>query len=199
MTVKPMRTRLAVGVAAIAVLVPTSAVASTGVGIDVGRIAINAKLTPGGSYRLPAIGVRNPGTERASYRMGARPLEGATAPPDEWFSFSPRTFTLKPGETQPVRVRLTLPASANPDDYTTLVGAELVGGDAKGARVGAAAAARTTFTVEPANFLQARWLQLKRFVGDNAPWTWLVPALFAFGFAAWTVRRRFSFTVARRA
>ena len=92
---------------------------------------------------------------------------------------------------------LTLPANAEPNDYTALVGAQVAGGS--GVRVGAAAAARTTFTVEPANFLQARWLQLKRFFADNRPWTWLVPALLAFALATSLVRKRFRFTVARRA
>jgi hypothetical protein len=183
--------------ALVATLAPPIAAASKGVAIDVGRIAIDQKLTPGGSYRLPVIGVRNPGTERTTYRMGANAIEGAEAPPEDWFDFSPETFTLNPGETKPVQVRLTLPANAEPNDYLALVGAQIAPGN--GAQVGAAAAARTTFTVEPANLLQAGWLQLKRLFGDNQPWTWLVPALLTFAFATAVARKRFSFTVARRA
>jgi hypothetical protein len=193
----PRRAATAVAVAALAALAPATSAASQGVAVDVGGIAIDQKLTPGGGYRLPVIGVRNPGTERTTYRMGASAIEGAAAPPEQWFDFSPRTFTLKPGETKPVQVRLTLPANAEPNDYTALVGAQIASG--RGVRVGAAAAARTTFTVEPSNLLQARWLQLKRFFGDNRPWTWLAPSLLAFVLTTAFVRKRFSFTVVRRA
>jgi hypothetical protein len=193
----PRRAATAAAVAALAAFTPATSAASQGVAVDIGRIAIDQKLTPGGGYRLPVIGVRNPGTERTTYRMGASAIQGAEAPPEGWFDFSPRTFTLKPGETKPVRVRLTLPANAEPNEYTALVGAQIAGG--RGVRVGAAAAARTTFTVEPANFLQARWLELKRFFGDNRPWTWLAPALLAFAAASSFVRKRFRFSVARRA
>jgi hypothetical protein len=176
------------------------AAADRGVSLDLGRIEIEQRLTPGGSYRLPVFGVRNPGTEITSYRMGASAVESedAEAPPESWFEFEPRQLTLKPGETRPVQARLVLPTDADPGDYVALVGAQIVT-EGSGAQVGAAAAARTTFTVEPATTLQAWWLKLKTFLGDAAPWSWLVPALALLALLTFFVRKRFSLTVARRA
>jgi hypothetical protein len=186
-----------VAIVALSALAPATAAAARGVAVDLGRIEIEQKLTPGGSYRLPLFGVRNPGTERTTYRMAANPLQGVEAPPEDWFVFSPRTFTLEPGETIPVRVRITLPANARPDSYSALVGAQIAG-ERGGVQVGAAAAARTTFTVEPANLLQASWLQAKRFLGDHRPWIWLLPALLGSVLGLSFVRNRFRFTIARR-
>ena len=174
--------------------------ADTGVSIDVGKIAISQKLTPGGGYRLPTFGVRNPGTEPSSYRLRVTYLEGQAAkrPPDDWFHFAPPTLSLRPNETQPVQVRLVLPTGAAPGDYEALVGAEIASDD-PGARVGAAAAARVTFTVEPANILAAWWLKVRTVLSDGTPWTWLVPMVLVLGALTWQVRRRFTLSVGRRA
>lgn len=182
-----------------AALHASAALATKGVSVDLGRIAIEQRLTPGGSYRLPMLGVRNPGTELTSYRMGASAVasDGAEAPPEDWFEFSPRQLTLRPRETKPVRIRINLPTDAEPGDYIALVGAQIVS-QGGGAQVGAAAAARTTFTVEPASLLQAWWLKLKTFFGDHGPWSWLVPVLVAVAILVRIFGRRFSFRVERR-
>lgn len=177
----------------------TPATADRGVALDIGRIDVRQDLTPGGSYRLPVLGVRNPGDERTSYRMVVSPVadERRESPREEWFEFSPAELTLDPGETQAVNARITLPSGADPGDYIALVGPQIVA-EAAGAQVGAAAAARLTFTVEPASLLEAWWLKVKRFFSDNTPWTWLVPSLLAFAALVALVGRRFSFRVERR-
>jgi hypothetical protein len=174
--------------------------ASKGVRIDVGRIAVEQRLAPGGSYRLPVIGVSNPGTQATTYRMGASYVAGQKGrrPAETWFRFSPGQFTLAPGRTQAVKTRLDIPTGAEPGDYAALVEATIVS-DAKGAQVGAAAAARLTFTVEPSNWLEAWWLKLKTWFSDQTPWSWLVPALVLGALLAWWVGRRFSFQIERRA
>jgi hypothetical protein len=174
--------------------------ASRGVSIDLGRIEIEQKLTPGGSYRLPVMGVRNPGTERTSYELHASALqvEGREAPPESWFRFSPSRLTLKPGDTRSVKVRIVLPTSADPGEYAALVGPQIVTKGA-GAQVGAAAASRITFAVEPASLIQAWWLKLKTFFGDNAPWSWLVPAVALMSLLARRLRSRFALRIERRA
>lgn len=173
--------------------------ADTGVSIDVGKIAITQKLTPGGGYQLPTFGVRNPGTERTAYRLRVSYVQGQQAkrPPADWFTFSPGELSLDPGETRPVRVRLSLPAGADPGDYEALVGAEIAS-DEPGARVGAAAAARLTFSVEPASLLEAWWLKLTTFWSGHSPWTWLVLGVAAGGLVAWQLRRRLTISVGRR-
>ncbi len=168
--------------------------ASSGVSVDLGRIEITQKLGPGGAYTLPTIGVRNPGTERTSYVMVANPVQDRTlsAPPLEWFEFSPANLTLGPGESRPVRVRIILPTDAPPGDYIALVGAQIVS-QGTGASVGAAAAARTTFTIQSASGLQALGMQLQRIFNDLLPWSAIVPAILVFGFGLWLLRRRFTF------
>src|SRR4051812_7712696 len=148
-------------------LLAAPASASRGVSIDLGRIDIQQKLTPGGSYRLPTMGVRNPGTEATSYELKASPLvmNGKDAPPEAWFHFSRAKLTLKPHESAQVRVRIDLPTGADPGDYVALVGPQIVT-KGTGAQVGAAAASRVTFSVEPATWLQAEWLKIKTFFGD---------------------------------
>lgn len=179
---------------------PAAATASKGVAVDLGRIEIDQQLTPGGSYRLPVMGVRNPGTERTSYELHASGLQlgGRDAPPENWFRFSPARLTLAPGESRPVKIRIELPTGADPGDYAALVGPQIVA-NGSGAQVGAAAASRVTFSVEPASSLQAWWLELKTLVGDNAPWSWLVPVLALSTLLAWRVRSRFAFRIERRA
>jgi hypothetical protein len=180
----------------------TPAGASRGVAIDLGRVDIQQDLTPGGSYRLPTMGVRNPGTEKTSYELKASPLlmKGRDAPAESWFHFSPSKLTLKPGQTQAVKVRIDLPTGADPGDYVALVGPQIVT-KGRGAQVGAAAASRVSFTVEPATWLQAEWLKIKTFFSDRAPWSYVLPFLLLLSLLAWRLRRRFSFAlrVERRA
>jgi hypothetical protein len=180
--------------------VAAPAYGSRGVAIDLGRIAIEQKLTPGGSYRLPTMGVRNPGTETTSYELQASPLEaeGREAPPQEWFHFSPSKLTLKPKQTRPVRIRIDLPTGADPGNYVALIGPQIVT-KGRGAQVGAAAASRVTFSVEPASALQAYWLELKTFLGDHMPWSALIPAIALLSLLAWRVRSRFALRIERRA
>jgi hypothetical protein len=146
------------------------------------------------------MGVRNPGTEQTRYELHASGLEldGRDAPPEEWFHFSPARLTLKPGETRRVRIRIELPTRADPGDYAALVGPQIVTTGA-GAHVGAAAASRVTFTVEPATWLQARWLKLKTFFDDNSPWSWLVPTLALVAILGRQLRSRFALRIERRA
>src|SRR5215211_6330170 len=68
---------LAIAMAALAIglSVSTIALADIGVAMDVGKVAIDQKLEKGGSYQLPSIGVRNPGSETATYRMGVSYLQ----------------------------------------------------------------------------------------------------------------------------
>lgn len=199
-TVRPNGLLVASALALVALHGAAGAGADTGVSIDVGKIAISQKLTPGGGYRLPTFGVRNPGTEPSSYRLRVTYLEGQVAkrPPGDWFHFAPAKLVLGPNETQPVQVRLVLPTGADPGDYEALVGAEIASDD-PGARVGAAAAARVTFTVEPANILSAWWLKLRTFLSDGTPWTWLVPVVLVLGTLTLQMRRRFTLSVRRRA
>jgi hypothetical protein len=177
-----------------------TAAASKGVAIDLGRIEIEQKVSPGGSYRLPTMGVRNPGTETTSYELKASPVEveGREAPPAGWFHFSPAKLMLKPNQTRPVKVRLELPTGADPGDYVALVGPQIVT-KGSGAQVGAAAASRVTFSVEPATTLEAYWLKVKTFFSDHGPWSYVAPLVLLLALLAYRIRSRFAFRIERRA
>jgi hypothetical protein len=109
------------------VLVAAPAVANRGVSVDLGRIDIQQTLAPGGSYQLPTMGVRNPGTEVTSYVMTVAPVDGAHAAEQAWVRFSPERLTLRPSQSRPVPMRLSIPTNAEPGSYEALVGAEIVG------------------------------------------------------------------------
>jgi hypothetical protein len=170
-----------------------------GVAVDIGRIDVEERLSRGGTYQLPSIGVRNPGTETTDYRMGVsyvQDQDGRRAP-EAWFSFDPQEVTLAPGETTPVSVTLDIPAGARPDDYEALLQAEIVP-EGEGTTVGAAAAATLKFTVKPSNILQAWQLEAETWFGEKQPWTTVVPLGAAFLAVAWWLRRRFTVSIGRR-
>jgi hypothetical protein len=177
-----------------------AAFADRGVALDLGRLDVAQTLTPGGGYSLPPIGVRNPGDEVTSYKIVVSHVQGQAGKPvpAAWFRFEPNGVTLKPGETKKVQARLSLPSGANPGDYEALVAAQIVT-KGKGAQVGAAAAAKVTFSVESSTWLGAQWYRVRTFFSGHEPWTWLLPALLATALLGWQLRRRFSFQVARRA
>lgn len=195
----PARAAILLGLAGAALFGAAPALATQAVSIDVGRIDVTDALAPGGEYKLPAFGVRNPGTESTTYRIVVTYIDGqdAAQPNQAWFSFTPSELTLAPGQSQAVNARITLPADAEPGDYAALIGPEIES-TGTGAQVGAAAAARLTFTVAPSSLLDGMLRQLGRFFAEN-PWALAMIALVVLLVALAVVRRRFSFSVARRA
>jgi hypothetical protein len=176
-----------------------AAVASTGVSIDVSRIAVEEDLAPGGEYRLPTFGVRNPGTESTTYRLAVSYLDGQAeaAPPESWFSFQPGDLTLGPEQSRPVVTTVTVPPDAAPGAYAALIGPQIVA-SGEGAQVGAAAAVRLTFTVTESDGFAAWLRMLGRFIAEN-PWVLALAGLLILLVVVRYLRRRFEFQVARKA
>ena len=176
---------------------PTAA--SMAVSIDVGRIDVTDALAPGGEYRLPTFGVRNPGSESTTYRLTVSGIDGQAAllPDAAWFRFEPAELTLGPGESRPVQAIITLPPDSEPGAYAALIGPQIKA-EGTGAQVGAAAAARLSFTIAPSSWLEGVARTIMRLVGEQ-PWLLAIPTALVLAVVAWVVRRRFSFTVARRA
>lgn len=197
-----MRTRLRLavllGIGAALLVSAAPALAGKAVSIDVGTIAVRELLVPGGEYRLPTFGVRNPGTESTAYVITVSYVDGQDAlrPPASWFTFSPSSFSLEVGASRPVEARLTIPTDAEPGDYAALIGPQIVA-DGTGASVGAGAAAKLSFTVEPSSALDAFLRQLFRFLAEN-PWVLVVAGLALLLLVLWLLRRRFSISIARR-
>jgi hypothetical protein len=188
---------LALGVALLVGAAPVAA--GVAVSIDVGSIAVREQLVPGGEYRLPTFGVRNPGTESTSYALAVSYVDGQEGfrPPAEWFTFEPATLTLGVGESRAVTTTLDIPANAEPGDYAALIGPQIAG-DGSGPQVGAGAAARLTFTVQPSSALDAWLRMLWRFLAEN-PWVWITALVAIAAALLWFIRRRFRFTIQRRA
>ena len=177
-----------------------AAAADRGVALDLGRLDIAQALTPGGGYQLPPIGVRNPGDEMTSYRVVVSSVHGQSGKPipGTWIRVEPRELTLMPGKTRKVLARLSLPTGADPGDYEGLLAAQIVT-HGEGAQVGAAAAAKVTFSVEASTLLGAWWYRIRTSFSDLAPWSWLVPSIVAMALLSLQLRSRFSFKVERRA
>lgn len=173
--------------------------ASMGVSIDVGRIDVSEDLAPGGEYRLPAFGVRNPGTEPTTYKLVVSYIDGqdASRPAEAWFTFEPAELTLQPGESQPVQARLTLPVDSEPGTYAALIGPQIVS-EGGGAQVGAAAAARLTFEVAPSSGWDAFLRWFSRLIAEQ-PAVLVMPGAALLLLVMWVLRRRFSISIARRA
>jgi hypothetical protein len=192
--------RCALALAGVALLGAAPAVgASTGVSIDVGRIDVSQSLAPGGEYRLPTFGVRNPGTEATTYRLVVSYVDGqdAASPPEAWFAFDPGALTLGPDESRAVATSVVVPPDAAPGQYAALIGPQIVGAGAGGAQVGAAAAVRLTFTVGESSGLDGWLRMLGRFLADN-PWLLALAGLLLLLVAVRIVRRHFTFEVGRR-
>jgi hypothetical protein len=189
---------LLVGFAAVGLATAAPAAATQGVAIDVGQIAVSEDLKAGGEYRLPAFGVRNPGTESTSYRMAVSYIDDQAAlqPPEAWFVFSPSQLTLGSEESKPVQTRLVIPPDAEPGTYAALIGPQIASNN-EGAQVGAAAAARLSFTVVPSSAFEAWMRWLGRFIGEN-PWVLLIPIGILAFVAWWFLHRRVAISIARR-
>src|SRR5438874_13672672 len=97
---------LRVGTASLVLATPAHA--DTGVAVDSGAIVVRQSLAPGGHYKLPTLGVSNPGTDPSSYRLGIGYLDrqAEQTPPEAWFVFEPHTFGLRPHETRAISITL---------------------------------------------------------------------------------------------
>ncbi len=151
--------------------------ADRGVGVNLGRIEIEDRLSPGGRFSLPTLGVINTGDEDGNYEVVISYLEGQAEmrPPEGWFSFQPQRFFLAAGESQAVKISLVLPTGADPGDYFAFIEAHPVA-EGEGVTIGVAAATKLSFSVKPSNWLDAQRVRLNRFIDDAEPWSYIIPA-----------------------
>ena len=157
-------------------ILPLAALASVGVGVNLGKIEIDEPLKPGGIYNFPSIGVINTGDEAGDYELAVtyRQDQPEQRPSQEWFSFSPALFQLEPGESQSVSIKLSLPVKMKPGDYFAFLEAHPVIKAGPGTTIGVAAATKTFFTVAPANIFQAVTYRVSSLFVSAAPWSYVV-------------------------
>ena len=190
-----MHKKIIVSAIFIAFTLPLFASAGIGVGVYLGKIEIDDALKPGGIYNFPSIGVINTGDEAGDYELAVtyHQDQPEQRPSEEWFTFTPSSFHLEPGESQSVAVQLALPLKMTPGDYFSYLEAHPVIKAGPGTTIGVAAATKTYFSVAPANILQAITHRISSFVVNNAPWTYVVLAIVAAAIAIALFKRFFAF------
>lgn len=204
MTARPRRSRslpVLAGLAfAFGLASPAGVGASQGVRINVGRIEVHDTLSAGRTYHLPDLEVSNPGTEPARYEMLAGVVVGQDDTPLDpaWVSFVPSGFVLDPQQVQRVAVTITIPTETKAATYGGLLKAQLAPTGA-GVAVGAAAAARITFTTAPpGSFVDAVVVGIGEFLAATQPWPLVILLGLALVLAARVVARRWDIRVQRR-
>ena len=164
-------------------------------------VKLDAPVGPGETHSLGTIGVSNPGTIRSSYKVTVVPLAAAGGRDIDpsWIRFSPATFTLDPGGTQPVAVTLVVPPDAAAVDYAGLIEASVVADGSSGTlSISPGAGAKLTFTVRPASTI-AGWLAAAgTWLAAVTPWPQLVVAALVLLLAARWVARRWNIRIERR-
>lgn len=147
--------------------------AEVGVGVGVGKIVVDEKLSPGIIYTLPNLPVINTGTDQGDYEVTISFSENQSElrPELGWFKYNPQTFTLKPKEIKQVGIVIDLPLKVEPGKYFAYLEAHpvasMTGG---GAKVGIAAAAKLYFEIVPANYFQGLYYKLVSFGKIYYPW-----------------------------
>ena len=184
----------------ISLTLPLIALAGVGVGVNLGKIKVDEPLKPGGIYNFPSIGVINTGDTPGDYELAVtyHQDQPELRPAQEWFSFTPSTFHLEPGQSQNVAIRLTLPVKIKPGDYFAYLEAHPIIKAGPGTTIGVAAATKTYFSVIPANIWQAIYWRVSSFLTMHAPWTYVVLVIILGAIIIAIFRKFFAFHIAIR-
>ena len=180
--------------------VTSQALARIGVGVNLGKIEIDEPLKPGGIYNFPSIGVINTGDEPGDYEVAVtyHQDQPQLRPVQEWFSFSPSSFHLGPGQSQSVVIKLALPVKTKPGDYFAYLEAHPIIKAVPGTTIGVAAATKTYFSVIPANIWQAIYYKISSLMTIYAPWTYVVLAMVMAAILIVIFRKFFAFQIGIR-
>jgi len=153
---------LALGAGAGLLLSPLAASADIGTGVGANPIQLPNPVDAGHVYTMPQLYVVNTGTQAATYSVKVQALAqtGGQTVPAAWIEFGKNDFQLQPKESTVVPIKLDLPNGAPSGSYSSdlLVGTVTPGQQAGGATVGAAAAAKLSFSVAKP--------------GPHIPWPW---------------------------
>lgn len=174
--------------------------AKVGVGMGAGEIRVTEPIKPGGIYTLPDLRVFNTGDETTTYGMNIAYHQDnpQKRPAKSWFTFSPSTFTIEPGQSQEVRVTMFVPVKTDPGDYFAFVESGPVTTGGPGTSVGVAVATKLYFTVVHANMWEAMTYRLSAFLTTYAPWSWIGLGFIVVVIIGFLFARFFSFNVSLR-
>jgi hypothetical protein len=163
---------------AIAVLsLPAATFASIGVGVGTGRIVIDEPIKAGSIYTLPSVTVFNTGTEKATYTMDVtlNEKQDQLKPNPDWFSFSPKEFTLLPQKSQIVIPTFHPPIRTQAGEYFAYLEAHPAQTVQQGnAAIGVAAATKLSFKVEPSNFFLGIFYRFLAIYLLFSPWSYII-------------------------
>lgn len=154
--------------------------ARIGVGVGTGQINIDENLRSGIIYQLPPIAVLNTGDEESDYGMEISYNQDQVqkSPSQDWFTFDPPTFHLRPGEVKNINVTLKLPLKTVPGKYFAYVEAHPVKQSDDGTtRISIAAAAKLYFTVLPSNIFVGIYFRVLSFWLKYTPYTNIAASL----------------------
>ncbi len=179
---------------------PLDALAKIGVGMGAGEIRITEPIKPGGIYTLPNLRVFNTGDETTTYGMSVTYHQDhpESRPGKDWFTFSPPTFTVEPGQSQEVEITMLVPVKTDPGDYFAFVESGPVAENGPGTSVGVAVATKLYFNVVYANFWQAITYRTAAFFATFSPWSWIGLAFVLVSVIGYIFARFFSFNISLR-
>ncbi len=177
---------------------PGSVLATIGVGVGSGKIQVESKLKPGIIYELPPLTVLNTGDEQSDYEVTIEYHEKQSQlrPSRSWFSFVPQKFSLDPGKSQIVNIKLNLPVMTEPGDYFAYLEGHPVKKTQSGnTSVGVAAAAKLYFTVIPGNVFEGIYYKGLSIWKVYSPWPQGFLALVAMYFLIRVFKRFFNIQI----
>lgn len=174
--------------------------AKIGVGMGAGEIRVTEDIKPGGIYSLPGLRVFNTGDETTTYGMNVAYHQDnpQLRPQKSWFTFTPATFTVEPGESQEVQVTMFVPVKTYPGEYFAFIESGPVATGGAGTSVGVAVATKLYFNVVHANIWEAITYRISAFLTTYAPWSWVGLGLGVFVLLGFVLRRFFSFNISVR-
>lgn len=161
---------------------PPYSKARIGVGVGTGQIVVDQKLKSGMVYQLPSIAVINTGDEESDYVLDIsyNQKQSEFQPPNNWFSFKPDQFHLKPGAVQNVDTTLSLPLKTVPGNYFAYVEAHPIQKGQNGSTsISIAAASKLYFTIAPSGLVQGVYYKAVSFWTRYTPWTNIIASLIA--------------------
>lgn len=171
--------------------------AKVGVGMGAGEIRVTESVKPGGIYSLPSLRVFNTGDETTTYAMNVAYHQDnpELRPEKSWFTFTPPTFTVEPGESQEVEITMLVPVKTDPGDYFAFLESGPVTTGEAGTSVGVAVATKLYFTVIHANMWEAITYRISAFLTSYAPWSWIGVGIMTLAILGFLFVRFFSLNI----
>ena len=174
--------------------------AKVGVGMGAGEIRVTESIKPGGIYSLPSLRVFNTGDETTTYGMNIAYHQDnpQLRPEKSWFTFTPATFTIEPGESQEIQISMSVPVKTDPGEYFAFLESGPVAEGGPGTSVGVAVATKLYFEVVHANLWSAIMYRISTFFTMYAPWSWIGLGFVIFSTVAFIFVRFFSLDISLR-